>query len=391
MMNLKNSSAWESDIFISYASEDKDEVAKPLAHELRMLGYRVWYDDYSLRLGDSLQDKIDHGLATCRYGVVILSQNFLRKPWPRREIKALFSRELAGGFKTIIPVWHNIDEYHLAKYSLPLADRVAVSTSDGLSLVIQKLRELLDEDFSKDVGLVGAVGDRLASFMVYAGLCAFHRTPLYLLRNGGTERASIMGFADGELKKYAGPANGDENYWQRVTTRLCGQAAIGQVNYSCGPYFPPDLAALLSMGHFAMVHDFSSVGSGVLRELLKNEGSVIHTNLDAEVVFHLMAKQPRVDPAESLVLALGQLDGAYALLMLGALNNGKVLFFAARDPYGKKFLCYGKLRNAQVFATSRLALDLVGAEFERELDPGEVFAIEESGAGRRYWVRPHGS
>jgi hypothetical protein len=101
------------DVFISHAGEDKDSVARPLAELLRIQGARVWFDEHTLTLGDSLRQKIDHGLAGSRYGVVILSPSFLAKRWPGLELDGLLAREV-NGQKVILPVWHELKEDMLA-------------------------------------------------------------------------------------------------------------------------------------------------------------------------------------------------------------------------------------------------------------------------------------
>lgn len=131
------------DIFISHASEDKDAVVRPLAERLRSLGLKVWYDEFTLLLGDSLRQSVDYGLANSRFGVVILSPNFLAKNWPGKELDGLFSRETSGE-KVILPVWHNIDQAELAKYSPMMADRIAVSTSKGLDAVVKEIMKVVD-------------------------------------------------------------------------------------------------------------------------------------------------------------------------------------------------------------------------------------------------------
>ena len=73
------------DVFISHASEDKEAAVRPLATELTRLSLSVWYDEFSLTIGDSLRRSIDHGLSKSKFGVVILSHNFFRKEWPHRE------------------------------------------------------------------------------------------------------------------------------------------------------------------------------------------------------------------------------------------------------------------------------------------------------------------
>ena len=128
----------EWDVFISHASEDKEAIATPLAEALRANGLRVWYDDFSLRLGDSLRESIDRGLARSRYGVVILSGYFFSKHWPIQELNGLATREV-GGQKVILPVWHGVGFAEVRGYSVTLADRIAVHTKDGLAHVVEEI------------------------------------------------------------------------------------------------------------------------------------------------------------------------------------------------------------------------------------------------------------
>ena len=93
------------DLFICHASEDKEDVARPLAMALATSGARVWFDEFVLRVGDSLRDKIDEGLRSARFGVVIFSPHFFRKQWPANKLNALFAREMAHAKKVILPVW----------------------------------------------------------------------------------------------------------------------------------------------------------------------------------------------------------------------------------------------------------------------------------------------
>lgn len=86
----------EWDVFISYASEDKDAIARPLAESLKAKGLRVWHDDFALLVEDSLPKKIDHGLANSRFGIVILSRHFFEKHWPEQELSGLATREVGG-------------------------------------------------------------------------------------------------------------------------------------------------------------------------------------------------------------------------------------------------------------------------------------------------------
>lgn len=126
------------DFFISYASEDRQEVAEPLAEGLRQAGYRVWYDRSELKLGDSLRRKIDDGLNRSRYGIVILSPHFLAKYYTNRELDGLIQREIAGNAQ-IIPIWYKLSDAEVRSYSAPLADRIAARWEDGLKSVLTRI------------------------------------------------------------------------------------------------------------------------------------------------------------------------------------------------------------------------------------------------------------
>jgi hypothetical protein len=120
----------EYDVFICHAGEDKDAVVRPLAHALRARDIEVWYDEFALRIGDSLRRKIDQGLIACRFGVVVLSPSFFDKGWPNYELDGLVTREVAGGRQLILPVWHNVSKVDVMGYSPSLADKLARSTAD---------------------------------------------------------------------------------------------------------------------------------------------------------------------------------------------------------------------------------------------------------------------
>ncbi|HYN07171.1 MAG TPA: DUF1883 domain-containing protein [Vicinamibacterales bacterium] len=117
----------EYDVFISHASEDKDPVVRPLANALRAGGLRVWYDEFELRIGDSLRRKIDLGLANSRFGVVILSRSFFSKGWPNYELDGIVTRAVSGE-QVLQPIWHEITKKEVIDHSPSLADRLARST-----------------------------------------------------------------------------------------------------------------------------------------------------------------------------------------------------------------------------------------------------------------------
>ncbi len=118
------------DVFISHASEDKETFVRPLAVALNAMGVSVWYDEFSLRVGDSLSRSIDKGIAGSRHGLVVVSRAFIEKPWPEYELRGLVTREIAGK-GSILPIWHGVGHDEVAGFSPTLADKVAIRTGEA--------------------------------------------------------------------------------------------------------------------------------------------------------------------------------------------------------------------------------------------------------------------
>lgn len=116
------------DVFISHASEDKEEIVRPLALALIEKGLDVWYDEFSLRIGDSLRQKIDRGVASSKIGLVVLSPSFIAKGWTNYELDGIVTRTVSGE-QTLLPIWHNITKQQVIDFSPSLADKVARSTA----------------------------------------------------------------------------------------------------------------------------------------------------------------------------------------------------------------------------------------------------------------------
>jgi hypothetical protein len=133
------------DAFICHASEDKENFVRPLANELRNKGLVIWYDEFTLQVGDSLRGSIDKGLAESGYGIVVLSPDFFRKRWPQQELNGLAAREIKER-KVILPIWHNISLDEVASYSPMLADRIATRSSDGLPRVVGELLKVIQPE-----------------------------------------------------------------------------------------------------------------------------------------------------------------------------------------------------------------------------------------------------
>ena len=131
------------DAFISYASEDKESFALPLAEKLISIGLDIWFDDFCLKIGDSLKQKIEQGLSNSKYGIVILSHNFFSKKWPQKELNALYNLEIEGR-SAILPIWLEISQKEVMKYSPLLADKYALEAYIGIDAVAAKLIERID-------------------------------------------------------------------------------------------------------------------------------------------------------------------------------------------------------------------------------------------------------
>lgn len=132
------SNRWAYDVFICHASEDKGFV-KELADGLRKRDVSVWLDESVLTIGDSLSGKIDAGLLSSRYGVVVLSHAFFKKEWPRFELDALVATQTSANRKVVLPVWYDVSQKDVMAQSPLLAGRVAAKAADGIERVVKEL------------------------------------------------------------------------------------------------------------------------------------------------------------------------------------------------------------------------------------------------------------
>jgi len=132
------------DFFISHATEDKESFVTPLAELLVKNGCTVWFDIFQLKIGDSLRKKIDEGLKSSKYGIVILSRDFFRKNWTDYELNGLVAREM-NGVKVILPIWHNVTRDEVLSFSPSLADKVALNSAIySLQEIVTELKKLIE-------------------------------------------------------------------------------------------------------------------------------------------------------------------------------------------------------------------------------------------------------
>lgn len=119
---------YEYDVFLSHASEDKDDVARPLALALQEFGLRVWFDEFEFRIGDNLIAKLNAGIDESRSGILILSNDFFGKNWTEHELKRLENLAVTGN-RVLFPIWHKITEAEVREYRASLAEIIGRSTA----------------------------------------------------------------------------------------------------------------------------------------------------------------------------------------------------------------------------------------------------------------------
>lgn len=132
------------DVFISHASEDKDEFVRGLADALRDKNIVVWYDEFSLQPGGNLRRSIEHGLSKSRYGVVVLSKSFIGKGWTERELDGLIQGQNHSKQSVLLPIWLGLSYEEVLDFAPPLADKFAILAEKGLSYVVKEILKILN-------------------------------------------------------------------------------------------------------------------------------------------------------------------------------------------------------------------------------------------------------
>src|SRR5690348_16370236 len=228
-----------------------------------------------------------------------------------------------------------------------------------------------DDKLREECGIFGIWGaDNAASFVALG---------LHALQHRGQEAAGITSF-DGKhfhshraMGHVAGNFDRDE-----IMRKLAGRSAIGHVRYSTTGETAlrnvQPLFAELAEGGFAVAHNGNLSNAMKLRRTLNRRGSIFQSTSDTEVIIHFVATSNCTTTLDKLVDALKQVEGAYSLVVLT--EEGLV---ACRDPLGIRPLVMGKLGEATIFASETVALDVIGASFVRDVDPGEVILVNDSG------------
>jgi amidophosphoribosyltransferase len=222
-------------------------------------------------------------------------------------------------------------------------------------------------------GIFGISGNDKAAALTHLGL--------YSLQHRGQESAGIVSVLDGEAHAIRAMGLVSDQFSAEHMAEMVGPMAMGHTRYSTAGSSTIENAqpALVRFkgGHIALAHNGNLTNATEIRAELEDEGSIFSSTMDSEVVVHRLAKSRAVRPEEKLAEALTGVEGAYSLLVM----IGDTLV-AARDPFGWRPLVMGKLGDAVVFASETCALDIVGATFEREVQPGEVIAVARDGTIR---------
>lgn len=130
------------DVFVSHAHEDKEQIARPIAHLLADMGFRVWFDEWELEVGDSITQKISDGLKYSHFGLVILSKKFFEKKWPRDELSSILNLEIGSSLR-VLPIFHQVTIDELRCLEPLLVDRFGLSSEVGLRELAAKVAQKL--------------------------------------------------------------------------------------------------------------------------------------------------------------------------------------------------------------------------------------------------------
>jgi amidophosphoribosyltransferase len=204
---------------------------------------------------------------------------------------------------------------------------------------------------------------------------------LYALQHRGQESAGIVvtGGPDRKFKSHHGMGLVPQVFNERELVKLTGTRAIGHVRYSTTGSSTLEnaqpIVADCSRGQIAIGHNGNLVNAHLLRDELEAEGAIFKTTVDSEVILHLMAQPAAAQGASSLVQALCKVKGAFSLVLLSERE-----IVGVRDSLGFRPLCIGKLGDGWLLSSESCAFDIIpGAEFVRDVEPGEIVVIDEKG------------
>jgi amidophosphoribosyltransferase len=229
---------------------------------------------------------------------------------------------------------------------------------------------LLGDELKEECGVFAIVKHAEAARLAYLGL--------YALQHRGQESAGIVSSDRQKLHMERGMGYVADVFDESRLGHLPGDMALGHVRYStAGESATWNAQPILIdswRGPVALAHNGNLTNAAYLRHELERDGAIFHSTSDSEVILHLMSRSRRRTLQEAFVEALRMIKGAFSLLLL---TPGYLL--AARDPRGFRPLCIGRVNGSYVVASETCALDLINAEYVRDVEPGEVIRIEEDG------------
>ncbi|MGH8013341.1 MAG: amidophosphoribosyltransferase [Candidatus Binataceae bacterium] len=241
---------------------------------------------------------------------------------------------------------------------------------DSESSGVLAVEEAKLDSFNEECGVFGVWGHPEAANLVYLGL--------YALQHRGQESAGIVSSNGKSLISHRGMGLVADIFNGDVIGRLEGTSAIGHNRYSttgtttlknCQP-----LVVEYASGGLALAHNGNLVNFRELRQRLEANGSIFQSSSDSELIIHLIANAQAADLPTRVAQALMQVRGAYSLVMLT-----EKAIIAVRDPFGFRPMVIGRLNDATIIASETCALDLVRAEYVREVEPGEMLVITDEG------------
>jgi len=225
--------------------------------------------------------------------------------------------------------------------------------------------------FKEECGVFGIYGHSEAANLTYLGL--------YALQHRGQESVGIASSDGGRIQIHKAVGYVADSFDEPTINRLAGMSAVGHVRYStAGESGIKNAQPILidcAHGEIAICHNGNLVNARELREMLVREGSIFQTTSDTEVLLHLYARSKAATPEQALIEAVSQAQGAFSLVLLT-----KDHLYAVRDPHGFRPLTMGKLGDAYVVCSETCALDLIDAEWIRDIEPGEIFVVGPDGA-----------
>lgn len=222
----------------------------------------------------------------------------------------------------------------------------------------------------EECGIFAIYGHEDASRLTFFGLFA--------LQHRGQESAGIVSSDGCQVWDHKGMGLASEVFKEPTLQKLPGKLAIGHVRYSTtgSSVLSNAQPFLVHFGeeYYALAHNGNIINAQQLRQELENNGSIFQSTMDSEIIIHLMAPHLKNGLEKALVAALSRVEGAYSIIML---TRDKIV--AARDPRGFRPLALGKLNGSFVVASETCAFDLVAAKYIRDVNPGEIIIIDESG------------